>query len=341
LKVFLTGATGFLGRYAAEALRADGHEVRALTRSEAGAARIRALGCEVVRGDIVNRDSIRAGLSGCEVVFHLAGITSSDPRELEATNAFGTRNITELCLEFGVGRLLHVSSAATIGASPVAGVPLDENSHTHLRGRGFPNYESKARGEEIVLEMCTARGLNAVIVNPSVVVGPGDALKPARRGEILASRGEMRVYPPGGLSVAPVRDVARGIVEAAYRGRKGERYLLGGENLEFGKFLALYSQAAGARAPEHRIPPVALKTASSLAAVLGPAGCRARESTASALLYHWYDSSKAMTELGYRPGPASEAIAASVAWMKENGILTVPENGDGRRGWTSKGSPVS
>ncbi|HUP56764.1 MAG TPA: NAD-dependent epimerase/dehydratase family protein [Bdellovibrionota bacterium] len=321
-RVLVTGASGFLGGYLVRALERAGHEVVALVRDTSDLSGLSR--CSLVRGSVTDREALRRAMRDAEAVFHLAGLMSlerSREREVGQVNVAGTWNVVEACLELGVQRLVHVSSVAAVGASASPLHLMNEESSNPLRPFRFPNYEAKAKAEEIVLEAARNRGLDAVVVNPSMIFGAGDAKKEARKGNLLAARGKVKLYPDGGLSVAHVEDVAAGIVAAWKRGRKGERYILGGENISVGQLLGLYAELAGKPAPRHRLPTWLLRLAASAADVFGLGRTRAYEGAVSATLFHWYDSSKAARELEYKPRPAREAIEQSVGWMRERGWI--------------------
>ena len=306
-KVLVTGASGFLAGHLIPVLRERGIEVVGLARGSAPTGG----SFTWLQGDVTNADSIRGAFRGVDTVFHLAShvaLKSAERAELERTNIEGTRNVIDCSLEAGVRRLVHASSVVAVGAAEGPAEILSESSPNRLRAFGFPNVESKARSEKLVLDGCN-RGLDAVIVNPSMVFGAGDARKAARKGTLRAARGQLPFYPSGGISVAPVRDVVQALIAAAERGRRGERYILSGENLTLKEVLDAYSRLAGKKSPRFRIPGVALRWAGG---ILGAEGA------VMATLFHWYDCSKASTELGYRPGAALQAIEESVRWMRDN-----------------------
>jgi dihydroflavonol-4-reductase len=323
MKALVTGASGFLGGYVVRALMREGHEVTALVRRSSDLTGLRESGCTLAYGNLLELGTLRGAFQGVSAVFHLAAIASPDRsrrEEVEAVNVQGTRNIVQLCAETKA-RLVHVSSVAAVGASESPKGVLNEESVNNTRGKGFFNFEAKARGEDIVLEACRSGAIDAVVVNPSVIVGAGDARKAARKGSIQAARGELRFYPEGGLSVVAAEDVAQGIVDAWKRGRSGERYVLSGENLTLEQVLSLYSELAGSRPPRHKLPSWLLRGIGTVSDLLKLGGPLAKESTVSATMYHWYDCSKATRELGFRPRPAREAVRDSVKWMIENGYL--------------------
>jgi dihydroflavonol-4-reductase len=289
-----------LGGFLVRALAKEGHEVIALVRRTSDLAGLRGVACKLAYGNIQDRASLIGALQGVSAVFHLA-----QP---------GTENVVELCLELKIPRLVHVSSVAAVGAADHSAQILDETSDNSIRRHGFPNYEAKVRAEELVLAACKSRGLDAVVVNPSVIVGAGDARKEVRKASVQAARGKLPFYPEGGLSVVAAEDVVQGIIDAWKKGRTGERYILSGENVTLKEMLSIYAELAGSRPPRHRLPNWILK-------LVGRFLPSSREGAVSATLFHWYDHSKATKELGFQPRPAREAIQSSIDWMEENGFL--------------------
>jgi dihydroflavonol-4-reductase len=287
--VYVSGASGFVGRHVASAL------------SEAGAR---------VRDEFVELDD-RAGLeraiAGCEAVVHVAALYSYDAslEELRAVNVAGTRNVLEACARTGVRRLVHTSTAATCG--PVPGRVATEDDGPPEWELTVPYKRTKLEAERLVLA-AAADGLDAVVVNPTTPVGEGDE-RPTPTGQMVRSvaSGRFRGYLAGaGLNVVDVRDVGRGHALALEHGRRGERYLLGGRDLELRELFALVAAAAGRPAPRLRVPYAAVRAA-------GAVGLVNRHEALLARVPAYFSSSKAERELGYRSSAIEPALARAVA----------------------------
>ena len=288
MRVYVTGASGFVG----------GHVVR----------KLRALGADIRTEwiDLADRERLGAAFRGCDVVFHVAALYSYDaPADrLEAVNVEGTRTVVELCREEGVRRLVHTSTAGTCG--PVAGQPATEKDGPPAWELAVPYKRTKLEAERLVL--AAARdGLDAVVVNPTTPVGDGDRF-PTPTGAMIEgiATGRYRAFTDTGLNVVDVRDVARGHLLALERGRRGERYLLGGADLTLEELFAAVARLAGRTRPRLRVP-------YRLVAALGRAGLVNRNEALLARTPAYFSWAKAARELGYRPGPVEPALARAVA----------------------------
>jgi dihydroflavonol-4-reductase len=288
MRVYVTGASGFIGGHVVRELRAAGHEV----------------GDEWI--DLLDRERLRHAIAGCDAVFHLAALYSYDApaSEHERVNVEGTRVVVELCRELGVGRLVHTSTCGTCG--PVAGRPATEDDSPPDWELAVPYKRTKLEAERIVLE-AACDGLDAVVVNPTTPVGEGDRF-PTPTGRMIegVATGRYRGYVDTGVNVVDVRDVARGHLLALERGRQGERYLLGGADLSLKELFDAISDLAGRPRPRVRVPYAA-------AQALARAGIASTEEVALARLPMYYSWTKAARELGYSPGPVEPALARAVA----------------------------
>jgi dihydroflavonol-4-reductase len=289
MRVYVTGASGFVGAHVAAALREQGAEVRD------------------ERVDLLDPRALGRIVDGCEVVMHVAArYTYDGPAEVvERVNVEGTRNVIDACRRHGVRRLVHTSTAGTCG--PVPARPATEEDAPPHWELTVPYKASKLRAEQHVLAAART-ALDAVVVNPTTPIGRGD-LKPTPTGRMIAgvARGRVRAFIAGtGLNVVDVRDVARGHVLALEHGRRGERYLLGGIDLSLRDLFARVAAAAGRPAPRLRVPyllPRAL------------AACRLlnRHEVRLARLPMFFSSAKAERELGYAAGSIEPAIAEAVS----------------------------
>jgi dihydroflavonol-4-reductase len=328
MKALVTGATGFVGAAVARALGAAGWQVRVLVRGGSDRGNLQRLAAEVVEGDLADLGSLERALAGCEGLFHVAAdyrLGARDPEPLYRTNVDGTRNILNAARTAGVARIVYTSSVATIGI-PSDGSPGDERTPVAL-GSMIGHYKrSKYLAEEVAREAARA-GMSVVIVNPSTPVGPGD-IKPTPTGQLVldAAAGRMPAYVDTGLNIVHVDDVAAGHLLAFERGRAGERYILGGEDMTLQMILAQIAQLVGRKPPRIRLPyaavlPVAY-LAEAFAKVSGRSGRVTLEGVRMSRKRMFFSSGKAVTELGYRWRPPPEAFADAVRWFRERGVLS-------------------
>ena len=287
MRVYLTGGgLGFIGGHVARELREHGFEVRD----------------DWV--DLRDASGLRRAIDGCEAVFHVAALYSFDATdaELEAVNVGGTRNVLDACRAAGVRRLVHTSSATTCG--PVAGRAATEEDSPPAWELVVPYKRTKLESERLVLES----GLDAVVVNPTTPVGEGDTA-PTPTGRMVrgVASGRYRAYvATAGVNLVDVRDVALGHVLALERGRRGECYLLGGENLSLREAFARIAAAAGRPHPRIRVPYAAVRAGAAL-------GLVNRSEALLARLPEFFSSAKAQRELGYEPSPLDDALRRAVA----------------------------
>lgn len=325
-RVFLTGATGFIGAHILTALREAGYEVRALARDREAASRIR--GAEVVLGDLRRTGDLVPALRGCQYVVHCAALYSFAPRDraaIRSVNVMGTAGLLAAARIAGVERAVVTSSAATVGPARDGRLATEED---HAEGDGHSAYHrSKIEQERAAL----AARVPAVLVLPTAPVGPGD-WKPTPTGQMVLefARGRMfAVPPPGGINLVAVEDVARAHVLALERGRPRERYLIGGENLDYDRVWRLLADVTGQPVPRWRVPyalAVAMGYADEVRCRLVPRAVP-RVPLEGVLLSNrrmYVDCARARAELGYRPGPVREALARAVAWYREHGYVAAP-----------------
>ena len=315
MRALVTGAGGFIGAHVAAALADGGAEVRALDlRPPADPPP----GVEPVAADLFDTDALGRAIDGCDAVFHLAALYSysrADAAAMERVNVEGTRAVLDAAARARVGRVVHTSSCATCG--PVPGRPATEQDEPPDFELAVPYKRTKLAGERLALE-AARDGLDLLVLNPTTPVGPGDR-GPTPTGKRVAdvASGRARAYLAGGaLNVVAVEDVAAGQVLAHEKGARGERYLLGGENLPMREVFSLIAGAAGRAAPRVGIPWRAAWVAARVAdAALRPLG---REPSLLVLdevrlgrLPMTFDDSKARRELGYTSRPAAVALAAA------------------------------
>ncbi len=326
-KILVTGGNGFLGSWTVRKLIDQSHDVYCLLRPQSDTSELKGLKFHRMNGDVTHLDSLMKAFQGMDGVFHLAGLVAykaAERKNMERVNVQGTKNVIEACLKNKVPRLLHVSSVVAVGAGFTKSPLLDENSEYNISRMNLGYFETKHDAELAVIEAVRTRGLNAVIVNPATIYGPGDAKKGSRKTQIKVAQGKFPFYTSGGVNVVPVGNCVDGMLAAFTRGRTGERYILAGENLTIEQLFQIIAEAAGVAPPSRKMPSVLLHLLGFVGDSVSPLGLPfpvSRENAWTATLFHWFTSRKAQEELGFKPGSAQEAIRSSVKWMKENGYL--------------------
>jgi len=324
----VTGATGFVGSAVARALVQRGHDVRVLTRARSDRRNLAGLVAEEVEGDLLDAASLRRATQGCRYVFHVAAdyrIWVPDPEAMLAANVGGTVELMRAAQAAGVERVVYCSSVAALGLHK-DGTPADETSPVNEDAVVGIYKKSKYRAEQAVLAMVREAGLPAVIVNPAAPVGPRD-LKPTPTGRMIAdaAAGRLPAYVDTGLNLVHVDDVAEGHILALERGRIGERYILGNENLTLAQVLALVAEVAGRRPPKVRLNrellwPLAM-ACEAAARLTGITPLVTRDHLRMARKTMFFSNAKARAELGFAPRPAREAVADAVAWFRAAGMV--------------------
>lgn len=325
-RALLTGGTGFLGANVARALLAHGREVRALVRPRSDRRNLPlGDGVELVEADLRDRDRVLGAVKGCDEVFHVAAdyrFWAQDFAELRASNVEGTRNLLDGALEAGVRRFIHTSTVGTIGQAAQPS-PCDERT-PHAPGDAPSHYKRTKQEAEALVLAYAARGLPAVVVNPSTPIGPWDR-KPTPTGRLLVDflNGRMPAYVKTGLNFVHVGDVAKGHLLAAERGQVGARYILGNANLSMREFLELLARVAGRRAPRVRIPyalAFAVGAISTARATVSRTEPRVPlEAVRTSRRFMFFDSSKAIRELGLPQTPVETAAREALEWFRSNG----------------------
>jgi dihydroflavonol-4-reductase len=322
----VTGASGFLGSAIAAALRARGDDVRVLVRPSSPRANLNPTDT-VCEGDLRDRASLAAALKGVSFLFHAAAdyrLWARDPEEIHRNNVEGTRFIMQEALSAGVKRIVYTSSVATLKLTD--GAPATEDKPL-ADGEGIGAYKrSKVAAERVVETMIQRDGLPAVIVNPSTPIGPRD-VRPTPTGRIIveAASGRMPGFVDTGLNLAHVDDVAAGHVAALERGRIGERYILGGDNVFLAEMLADIARLVGRRPPKLKLPRAMLYPlaygAELSASVRGVEPFITVDGLRMARHHMFFDDSKARRELGYVSRPYREGLADAIAWFRAHGYL--------------------
>src|SRR5262245_48497212 len=327
MRVLVTGGTGFVGSHVVRALVDDGASVRVLARAGSDRRALADLPVEIATGDLAEPQSLKAPLAGVEVLYHVAAdyrLWAPDPAVLYRVNVGGTRNLLLAAAAAGVARVVYTSSVGTLGLPPAGGAGTEETPVQLADMVG--DYKRSKFLAEREAEAAAARGLPVVIVNPSAPIGPWD-WKPTPTGRMLVDylKGRMLAYLETGLNVVHVRDVARGHLLAAARGRPGERYILGhaAGNLPLrGIFQRL--------APYTGVPPPRVRLAHGVALAIG-AGAEfvarltgrepvvARTAVRMAAKRMFFDPTKAIRDLGLPQTPVDQALRDAVDWFWANG----------------------
>jgi dihydroflavonol-4-reductase len=327
--VLVTGGSGFLGSAVVRALIARGSRVRAIVRSSSPPDNLAGLDCEVVTGDLTDRESLAAALRGVRSLFHVAAdyrFWARDPSVILRVNVEGTRSLMGEALSAGVERIVYTSSVAAL---KIAGAtsPVDETSPLSPDEAIGAYKRSKTLAERAVEEMIARDRLPAIIVNPTTPIGPRD-IKPTPTGRILldAARGRIPAFVDTGLNFAHVDDIAEGHLLAFERGRIGERYILGGENVLLRDLLAAIAGLSGRRAPRISLPRMPLYPlaygAEAVARLTGKEPLLTLDGLRLARYRMFFTSAKAERELGYRSRPYQEGVADALAWFRKAGYLT-------------------
>jgi dihydroflavonol-4-reductase len=327
-QAFLTGASGFVGSAVARRLLAEGLAVRALVRPGSNRANLEGLDLDLIEGDIRDAALLRKAVRGARYLFHIAAdyrLWAPDPNEIIATNTTGTRAAMSAALEAGVERIVYTSSIATLKLSD-DGSPADETSPLDEIDAIGAYKKSKVLAERLVEKMVAEANLPAVIVNPSTPVGPRD-VRPTPTGRIVveAASGRMPAYVDTGLNLVHVDDVAAGHLAALRRGRIGERYILGGENMTLGQMLAEIAHLANRRPPTLKLPrrliyPIAYG-AEAVARITGREPFATIDGLRMAKYKMYFSSAKAERELSYHARPAAEALGDAYLWFLKAGYL--------------------
>ncbi|HXS26647.1 MAG TPA: hopanoid-associated sugar epimerase [Steroidobacteraceae bacterium] len=328
MRALVTGASGFVGAAVARALLARGWETRCLVRAVSSRRNLEGLNVEVVTGDLMDVRSLDRALERCDALLHVAAdyrLGVRDPSELYRANVDGTRNVLEAARRSGVPRIVYTSSVATIGI-PADGTPGNERTAVQL-GDMIGHYKrSKFLAEQVARDWARANAAHLVIVNPSTPIGPGD-VKPTPTGQIIvdAACGRTPAYVDTGLNVVHVDDVAEGHLLALERGRAGEQYILGGEDLPLRAILGIIAALVGRKPPRIRLPHAVVMPIAYVAEGYSRMSGRPTRVTVEGVRMSrkrmFFSSEKAIRELGYSWRPPQEAFADAIRWFRENGYL--------------------
>jgi dihydroflavonol-4-reductase len=327
MTTLVTGASGFLGCHVARLLAERGERVRVLLRQSSQTKLLESLAVERISGDLRDPASLDRALAGVSTVYHVAAdyrLWARDPGEIYESNVHGTRNLLDAAQRTGVEKFVYTSTVGTI-AVPRDGMLPDESIVTSIDEMIGVYKRSKWLAEQEARKAAAA-GLPVVIVNPTTPVGPGDA-KPTPTGRIIVDflNGRMPAYVDTGLNFVPVEDAAAGHLLAADRGRVGEPYILGGDNLTLKQALEILSQVSGRPAPRVRVPHLlALGAAYADAAFSRLVGREPQiplDGVRMARHSMFVSTEKARTELAFRTGRMAAAFERAVRWYESNGFV--------------------
>lgn len=325
MKTLVTGATGFIGASIVRELLMDGREVRVLVRPTSNLANLKGLDVEIWRGDLLDSPSLRRGLIGCDVLYHAAAdyrLWVRNPDEMFRTNVGGTKALLEAALEIGISRVVYTSSVGTLG-NPGYDRPGNEETRVELSDMVGPYKKSKFLAEREA-EKFIARGLPLVIVHPSTPVGPWD-IKPTPTGKIIVDflKRKMPAYLDTGLNLIAVEECARGHILAELKGCSGRRYILGNANLSLCDIFIMLQEITGIPAPKVRLPYFPVLVAAWLndgvSRITGREPLIPLAGVQMASHHMYFDSGRAVRELGLPQTPVKEALERAVGWFRTNG----------------------
>ena len=329
MKTLVTGSTGFLGSAILRELLDDGREVKLLVRKDADTANIDGLDVEIAYGDLRDSESLQSALNGCNILYHAAAYYSlwdRDQQLIYDINLEGTRKILEASQKKNLEKIIYTSTVGCIGLNEDT-TPANENTFFNKSTLANHYKKSKFQAEQIALQFAR-NGLPVVIVNPSTPIGPRD-IKPTPTGKIILDflNRKMPAYLDTGLNLIDVKDCARGHILAEQKGVPGERYILGNQNMSLFDILTSLEKITGLKAPRIKMPFWVALSAGWVCEMVSnhltgkpPAVPLAGVKMAKYFMY--FDSSKAVQELGLEQNSVEKALRQSVNWFKENNYVT-------------------
>jgi dihydroflavonol-4-reductase len=326
MKIFLTGSTGFVGHHVANALSAQGADLRLLTRKTSNLRNLEGIRGETVVGDLLEPESLRSAIAGCHAVVHVAAdyrLWIPDPQAMYRANVDGTRELLRLAYEAGVKRFVYTSSVATMHFR-TDGIVINEDTPVTLTDMVGHYKRSKFLAEQEAVKAAQA-GQQVIILNPTAPIGPNDA-KPTPTGRIFVDflNGKFPAYIDTGMNLVDVAEVARAHALALTTGRPGRTYILGGENLTLKQILDKMSAITGIPSPTVKIP-IAVAATYAFFEEWITGRIRGREPRATLEEVRmgrkkmFASSARAQQELGFRIVPVYEAMRAAIDWFRANG----------------------
>jgi dihydroflavonol-4-reductase len=330
MKALVTGATGFIGYHVAKLLKEKGLLVRALVREVSDSSALRALGIELVRGDVRDSDSVCKALKGCQQLYHLAAdyrLWVPDPKTMYDINVQGTKNVMQAALKLGIERIVYTSTVGTLAASP-NGKPSDEESVGTIEEMVGHYKRSKFIAEQEVYNFI-GKGIPVVIVNPSTPIGPMDR-RPTPTGKMIVDflNGRIPAYLDTGLNFVDVEDVAAGHWLASRYGSIGQRYILGNKNITLMEFFGSLAGIAGRKPPKLRLPYLPILIAAYVDEAFSKWLTKRHPripltGVKMARRYMYFDCTRAVRELKMPQTPIESAMKRAIDWFKSNGYVNV------------------
>jgi len=323
--VLITGATGFLGKHLVEQLKSTQPDSRLRILCRGASPWDYDSAVETVRGDVIARADVMRAAEGVSEIYHLAGVVSRNPSKkwlVYETHIEGTRSVCEAARQHGVQKLVHVSSSGTLAVSKGPTVHDENSGYKHEVTGAWPYYLSKIFAEKLAFNYWTQHQLPVVVVNPSLLLGPGDDRHSSTHDVALFLRGQILAAPLGGLNFLDARDAAAGLIAAMRNGKPGERYLLGGPNWSFREFLDGLSKVSGVRAPGLQLPLGASLASARLLRHLLPLVGKSfpvdDESIKMSALFWYFDSAKAHRKLGFQTRDPVETLRDTVGYIRQH-----------------------
>jgi dihydroflavonol-4-reductase len=330
MRAFLTGGSGFIGAHVARVLREDGWEVQALVRPTSRTENLKKLQCHLITGDLREMQSLKEGMVGCDLVMHVAAdyrLWSRNPEDLYKSNVDGTRNLLQAALDLKIPKVIYTSSVGTLGI-PGNGAPGNEETPVALQDMIGHYKRSKFLAEREAERYFKEYNLPVVIVNPSTPVGEEDA-KPTPTGKIIVDflNNRMPAYVQTGLNLVDVRDVAIGHLLAAAKGEPGRKYILGSQNITFRGILEMLAKLTGRKAPVLQIPHSVVSVLAYIDTFIFDKILHREphipvEAVRMARKYMFFDSTRAVRELGFPQHPVEDALARAIKWYCDNGYVS-------------------
>lgn len=336
MKVLVTGATGLLGSNLVRALLADGYEVVVLLRDQkANTPTLDGLSIERKYGNINDLPSLEEAALGVDFIVHAAakaGLIPARSEEYWTVNYEGTKNVVEVALKYNIQRLIHISTANSFGTGDKKNLGDETFPYTHAKF-GSDYMDSKRKAQEYVIDAVNQRGLKAIVINPTFMVGKYDS-KPSSGKLILAIfKHQIKVKTRGGKNYVPVRDAARTVVNALTMGRVGECYIVGGYNLTYSRAFDLIGTIEGVPVPKIVIPSFIVilygKLNSLIGIIFGYTPMITEEIAKLSIIYDYHSSNKAEIELDHQVGPIENAMKECLDWMlaeEERKKITISES---------------
>ncbi len=326
-RCLVTGATGFVGAHVARKLLQRGDAVTAFVRPTSNMKLLEGLPIKIITGDLREPHTLVDALRDIDVLYHVAAdyrLWARDPMDIYRSNVDGTSNILEAAMRQGVCKVVYTGTVGCLGLTR-DGSPASETTPVNRSELVGAYKKSKYDAEQVALDYAS-RGLAVVIANPSTPVGPGD-IKPTPTGKIIVDflRGRMPAYVDTGLNLISVEDVAEGHLLAAEKGRVGEKYILGNENLTLREILEMLAKITGRKAPTIRIPHWVALTAAAVDTVTSYVRRAEPAIPLDAVLMSrkrmFFTAEKAVRELGLPQSPVADALARAVEWFRKSGLI--------------------